>query len=204
MKEAMAVPHWFVGFDSLMQIIGSIIALAIAYYALKGYRLTKDRTLFFLHFSFDLIGVGLLTDGIVTLPAVAASRLSLLTNLGYLVRMATEIIGYGLLLYTYLRRTRQTLTESTLAITFLPYNPFLELVVFFLLAYITVQCAMNYTVRRERNALLVFTAFMLLAVSHLLTVFPPIFPLLFVVAHSTQLLGFIALLMMLIRVAETR
>jgi hypothetical protein len=203
MKKTMAVPHWFVGFDSLMEIAGSAIALGIAYYALRGYRLTKERTLFFLHFSFALIGVGLLTDGIVTLPPIS-SRLSLLTGLGYLFRMLTEIVGYGLLLFTYLRRTKQTLTESALAVTLLPYNPFLELVVFFLLAYITVQCAMNYGVRKERNALLVFAAFLLLSISHLLAVFPPIFPLLFVVAHSTQLLGFIALLTMLIRVAEAR
>ncbi len=198
----MAVPQWFVGFDSLMQIMGSIIALAIAYYALKGFRLTKERTMFFLHFSFVLLSVGLFTDGIVTLPVATIARLSRLMILSYYVRMLTEIIAYGLLLYAYLRRTKQVLTESIASVAMVGYNPLLEVVVFFLIAYIAIQCAMNYGVRRDKNALLVFIGFLLLAVSHLLSVFPPVFPLLFVVSHFSQLLGFMALLAMLVRVAE--
>ena len=182
--------------------MGSIIAVAIAYYALKGFRLTKERTLFFLHFSFVLLGVGLFTDGVVTFPVAAITRLSPLMTLSYYVRITTEIIAYSLLLYAYLRRTKQVLTDSLLVATVVGYNPILELVVFFLIAYITVQCAMNYGARKNRNALLVLVGFLLLAVSHLLSVFPPVFPLLFVVSHFSQLLGFIALLAMLARVAE--
>ena len=185
-----------------MQIMGSIIAVAIAYYALKGFRLTKERTLFFLHFSFVLLGVGLFTDGAITFPVAAITRLSPLMTLSYYVRITTEIIAYSLLLYAYLHRTNQVLTDSLLVVTVVGYNPILELVVFFLIAYITVQCAMNYGARKNRNALLVLVGFLLLAVSHLLSVFPPVFPLLFVVSHFSQLLGFIALLAMLARVAE--
>ncbi len=200
----MAAPHWFVGFDSLMQIMGSIIAVAIAYYALKGFRLTKERTLFFLHFSFALLGVGLFTDGVITFPVAAITRLSPLMTLSYYVRMSTEIIAYSLLFYAYLHRTKQILTGSILGVAIVGYSPILELVVFFLIVYIAVQCAMNYSVREDRNSLLVLVGFLLLAVSHLLSVFPPFFPLLFVMSHFSQLLGFIALLTMLVRVAEIK
>jgi hypothetical protein len=35
-----------------MEFIAFIIALAVAYQALKGYRFTKQRTLWYVHFSF--------------------------------------------------------------------------------------------------------------------------------------------------------
>ncbi len=197
----MHIPQWFVGFDSLMQIIESIIALAIAYYALKAFRLTREKTMFFLHFSFVLLAVGLFTDGIATFPATL-SRIPPVIALAYYIRMTTEIVAYGLLLYAYLCRTGQAFNELPLIIVAVTYSPILELIVFFLITYITANCVMNYSTRKEKNALLVFVGFMLLAVSHLLSIFPPVFPMLFVVMHFSQLFGFIALLVMLLRVAE--
>jgi len=198
----MVAPRWFVGFDSLMQLIGSIIALSIAYYALKGYRLTRERTLFYLHFSFVLLGVGLFTDGVVTLPAARLPGLLPLANITNYIRISTEIIGYGLLLYAYLRRTKQTMVESATVTAIIGDSSILELTVFFILSYITIQCAMNYGVKKDRNSLLVLFGFLLLAVSHLLSIVPPLFPLIFVASHVAQLLGFICLLAMLVRVAE--
>jgi hypothetical protein len=58
----MLAPLWFFGFDSLMEFIGFAIASAVAYQALKGYRLSKERTLLYLNLSFGLLGAGLLID----------------------------------------------------------------------------------------------------------------------------------------------
>jgi hypothetical protein len=63
---------------------------------------------------------------------------------------------------------------------------------------------MNYGVRKEKNSLLVFVGFVLLAISHVFFMLPPIIELFFVVAHMTQLLGFLALLIMLLRVTGAR
>ena len=41
-------PLWFFGFDSLMEFIEFAIAIAVAYQALKGYKLSKERTLLYL------------------------------------------------------------------------------------------------------------------------------------------------------------
>ena len=101
-ERELLAPQWFVGFDSLMQIIDSIIAFGISYYALKGYRLVREKTLFFLHFSFVLLGVGLLIDGIITVPALAFRGLSPVTSLSYLIRIIGEIVAYALLLFAYL------------------------------------------------------------------------------------------------------
>lgn len=209
----MHAPQWFVGFDSMMQIVESIIAFAVAYHALKGFRLVKDRTLFFLHFSFVLLGLGLLTDGVVGLPVFAFRGLSPVVATGYFIRITAEIIAYTLLLFAYLRQTKSFMTSTALlAMTaspvsmfeVLPYHPLLEIAVFFLIAFIATQTAMNYGVRKEKNSLLVFVGFVLLAISHVFFMLPPIIELFFVVAHMTQLLGFLALLIMLLRVTGAR
>ncbi len=207
----MSAPQWFVGFDSLMQIIESIIAFAIGYYALKGYRLIRDRTLFFLHFSFILLGAGLLTDGIVGIPLLTFRGLAPAVTVAYFIRITAEIIAYGILFFAYLRQTKSFMADTALLAAapfalfeFVPYHPLLEVALFFMITFIAAQAAMNYGIRRERNSLLVFIGFVLLAVSHIFFILPPILRLFFVIAHLTQLLGFLALLTMLLRVTGTK
>jgi hypothetical protein len=194
-----------------MQITESIIAFAIGYYALKGYRLIRDRTLFFLHFSFILLGAGLLTDGIVGMPVLAFRGLAPAVMVGYFIRITAEIIAYGMLLFAYLRQTRSFMADTALLAAvpftlfeFVPYHPLLEVALFFMITFIAAQTAMNYGVRKERNSLLVFIGFVLLAISHIFFILPPILRLFFVIAHLSQLLGFLALLAMLLRVTGTR
>lgn len=200
----MLAPHWFAGFDSLMQIVDAAIAFTIGYYALRGYKLIKDRTLFFLHFSFVLLGVGLLVDGVVTIPALAFRGLLPIMALSYHLRITAEIVAYGLLVFAYLKQTRSLMVSAALATLFLEYNPFLEIVVFFLVAYLAVQAAINYSAKKERNSLLVMVGFVLLSVSHMFFILPPVVRLFIVMAHVAQLMGFVALLVMLVKVAGTK
>jgi len=201
---ATLAPQWFIGFDSLMLIVDAAIAFAISYYALNGYRLARERTLFFLHFSFVLLGVGLLVDGVVTIPVLAFRGLSPIMTASYLMRITAEIVAYSLLLFAYLRQTRSSMVETAPLAMTLEYHPLLEIVVFFLVAYLAAQAAMNYSVKKERNSLLVFIGFALLSISHMFFILPPILRLFFVMAHVSQLLGFVALLTMLVRVARTK
>jgi hypothetical protein len=207
------IPQWFVGFDSIMQIAESIIAFGVGYYAFKGYRLIKDRTLFFLHFSFILLGVGLITDGLVSMPWFAFRGLSPVMAMGYFIRITAEIIAYVLLLFAYLRQTRSFMADTALLATaaypfllleILQYHPLLEITVFFLIAFIATQTALNYGVRKDRNSLLVLIGFVLLAISHVFFILPPYITVFFVIAHLTQLFGFLALLAMLLRVTRTK
>ena len=110
-----------------MQIIDATIAFAIGYYALRGYRLVKERTLFFLHFSFVLLGVGLLVDGIVTIPTLAFRGLSPIIAASYLLRISAEIAAYALLLFAYVSHTRSSISETTLSAMVLYYHPLPEI-----------------------------------------------------------------------------
>jgi hypothetical protein len=86
----------------------------------------------------------------------------------------------------------------------LEYHPVSEILLLFLVFYVAVQTGTNYSATKDRNAFLVFLAFLLLALSHLLFILQLISPLLFVIGHLLQLSGFVSFLAMLFRVTRSQ
>jgi hypothetical protein len=209
-----------------MELAAFIIALAIAYQALKGYRLTKQKTLWYVHFSFAVLSVGLLIDSLTGLIGVAARTLRgtiAFTTSGYSVYFFAQLLAYSILIYAYVSQTRTLGTPASpalLASLFgfatlqaapgivtrlfgpIEYHPVSEILLLFLVLYVTVQTGTNYSATKDRNAFLVFLAFLLLALSHLFFILQLISPLLFVIGHLLQLSGFVSFLAMLLRVTR--
>jgi len=222
-------PLWFVGFDSLMEFVAFIIALTIAYYASKGYGLTKQRTLLYVQFSFSLFSAGLLIDSLAGFLGILARALRgtlVLTTVGYTIYFVAQVLAYGILIFAYISQTR-TLSTTSISLALFPlyalttlqaapeatikllsplveYHPISEIVLLFLVSYITVQTGLNYSATNDRNAFLVFQGFLLLTLSHLMFILMPLGALLFVIGHVLQLFGFVSLLAMLLRVAAAR
>ena len=211
-----------------MELVAFIIAVAIAYQALKGYRLTKQRTLWYVHFSFGVLSAGLLIDSLAGFIGIAARTLRgtiAFTAIGYSIYFFAQLLGYSILIYAYVSQTR-TMNISTspvlLASLFgfaslqvapgivarlfgpLEYHPVSEILLLFLVLYVAVQTGTNYSATKDRNAFLVFLAFLLLALSHLLFILQPISPFLFVIGHLLQLSGFVSFLAMLFRVTRSQ
>lgn len=192
-----------------MEFIAFAIAIAVAYQALKGYKLSKERTLLYLNFSFVLIGAGLLIDGLASL-IVLLSRFHraflYLSSLGYTINFIAQLVAYGLLVFAYIRQTRNV--GSPIAMAALPvffgHNPVTELILLFMLVYIATQTAINYRLNKSASALLVFGAFASLSFAHLFFLFFTLAPVFFPFAHIAQLLGFLLLLAMLLRVNQPK
>jgi len=225
----MLGPRWFVGFDSLMEFVAFIIAVAIAYEAFKGYRLTKQKTLLYVHFSFAVLSAGLLIDslaGFLGILARALKGLVALTLVGYAICFLAQMVAYVILIVAYVSQSR-TLNATPVSLSLVPlfglvtlqattpptirllgplieYHPVSEIVLLFLVFYITVQTGLNYSASKDANAFLVFLGFLLLALSHLLFILMPFSAMLFVIGHVLQLLGFVSLLSMLLRVTRTK
>lgn len=201
---------WFLGFDSLMEFIAFIIAIAVAYQALKGYRLSKERTLLYLHFSFVLLGAGLLVDGlsgIIVLMSQFHRALLYLYALGYTINFITQFVAFGILVVAYLQQTRNVSLELAVvaplaSVLFFERNAFTELILILLLVYITAQMGINYSMNRTTNALLVLGAFASLALAHFFFLMFILIPIFFPLAHIAQLFGFLLLLAMLLRVNQ--
>lgn len=191
-----------------MELIEFAIAIAIAYQALKGHRLFKERTLLLLNLSFTLLGVGLLTDSLSN-TIVLATRFRReflpLVGLGYTINFITQALAYGILIFAYLHRSDKSdrnVALAALPVVFFEQNAASELILIFLLVYIAAQTAMSYSMNRSSNSLLVFGAFTSLVISHLFFLLYTIVPIFFPFAHIAQLFGFILLLGMLLRVNQ--
>jgi hypothetical protein len=191
-----------------MEFIAFVIAVAVAYQAMKGYKFSKERTLLYLNLSFVLIGTGLLVDGLSNLIVLLArgERGSLYVyGLGYTINFLAQLLAYGLLVFAYLYQTRSmgsTIALAAVPVTFIQRNSFSELILIFLLVYVATQTAMNYSVNKNMNALLVFGAFASLAVAHLFFLLFILAPIFFPLAQIAQLFGFLLLLAMLLRVNQ--
>jgi hypothetical protein len=205
----MLAPLWFFGFDSFMEFIASAIASAVAYQALKGYRLSKERTFLTLNLSFGLLGAGLLIDGLANLIVllVRFHRVFLfLYAFGYTINFVAQLVAYGLLVVAYMQQARSVGIEVALAAAvpslFFERNAITELILIFLLVYITTHSAINYRLNKSTSALLVFGAFASLSVAHLFFLLFTLAPIFFPLAHIAQLFGFLLLLAMLLRVNQ--
>jgi hypothetical protein len=191
-----------------MEFIAFTIAIAVAYQALKGYRLSKERTLLFLNLSFVLLGAGLLIEGLSNFVVVLARfhrGFLILAPMGYTINFITQVLAYGVLIFTYVQQTRKIGVEVAMAavpLLLFERNAFTELILIFLLAYIAIQTAINYSINKTTTSLLVLGAFVSLVVSHLFFLLFTLVPLFFAFAHIAQLFGFLLLLAMLLRVNQ--
>jgi hypothetical protein len=202
----LVAPLWFFGFDSLMEFIAFVIAIAVSYQALKGYRLTNERTLLYLHLSFVLLGAGLAIEGLANLIVLLVRfhrAFLFLSSFGYTINFIAQLVAYGLLVFAYIQQARTSVSQIAMAAmpAFLfEHNPVTELILLFLLVYIATQTAINYSVNKSATALLVLGAFVSLTVAHLFFLLFTFAPVFFALAHIAQLFGFLLLLAMLLRV----
>jgi hypothetical protein len=210
--DRLATAIGFFGFDSLMELVGFAIAIAVAFQAMKGYTLTKERTLLYLNFSFILLGAGLLVEGLANL-VVLFSRFHrggflFLSRVGYTINFFAEVLAFVILIFAYLQQTRawsmQLAAVAPIPIMLIERNAFTELILIFLLVYIAAQTAINYSISKTTNALLVFSAFTSLVIAHVFFLLFTVSPLFFPFAHIFQLFGFLLLLAMLFRVNQAR
>ena len=203
----MVGPSWFFGFGSLMEFIAFVIAIAVAYQAMKAYKLSKEKTLLYLNLSFVLIGAGLLIDGLSGLIVLLAGLhrgFLYLFGVGYTINFLAQLLAYGLLVFAYIHQARN-LTAATEALAAVPIlfferNAATELILIFLLVYIATQTAINYSINKNTNSMLVFGAFASLSAAHVFFLIFTVAPIFFPLAQVTQLFGFLLLLAMLLRV----
>ena len=201
---------WFFGFDSFMEFIAFAIAIAVAFQAMKGYTLARERTLLCLNISFILLGAGLLVDGLANLIVLLSKfhrDFIYLSRVGYTINFLAQLVAYLILVIVYLQQTHAwsgQLAVAALPIVLLESNPLTELVLIFLLVYISAQTAINYNVSKTTNSLLVFGAFASLALAHVFFLLFTVAPIFFPFAHISQLFGFLLLLGMLFRVNQTQ
>ncbi len=198
------VPSWFFGFDSAMYILSAAIGFLVSFNAFRLYSMTSKQSHFYLYASFAALSMGLLILGITTVFNIMLSSASVIHNstswaddFGFWIYYTSSIFAYGLLVAMYLPEKMRFPIFLPLWDTGFPYFQILSL---FLLSYVVFKSALNYSLNRNANTLLVMMAFSLIGAYHLLSLFTSLNALVYVFAQASLLAGFVSLLVMLRRV----
>lgn len=222
----MFPPRWFLPYDAAFQLITAFVALAVALYALHGYRWIRERTLYALFLAFLLLSIGLFINGItlsysyatgVTFSKVGSS--SLVADVGFWAYYLMSMVAYSLLVYAYAKRLRESTTalaagggmgmgkgggSGGVGISLVAAGPVMELVLVILLLVVLIAQLAHLTVKRNRYSITVTVSFALLLASHILFMFSSIEDVIYVVGRAVELTGFISLLAVLIGLRGAR
>ena len=203
------IPLRFLGFDSLMYLLSAFVGFLISYYAFKLYKVTKKRSHFTLHLSFTILSIGLLVLVLTTAyfymnyyfykEFTAFDPISYVDDFGYWIYYLSSLLANSLLAFTYFSEDWKLPILLPVWATGFPY---FHITSFLILSYVVFKNAINYWMRRNKNAFLVTLGFILIACYHFLMFFSFFHRFIYALADLSLLLGFMSLLLMLSRVCR--
>jgi hypothetical protein len=197
MQEAIAA---LIRLDLLLETISGIIALLVSHYSNKAFKLTGQKRLADLSTGFLVLSAGMLGRVVGTLYFFVLTP----QNLGLI---ALVLVAYGVMrvmayilfaISTRHIREQPTMVTMLLALPVL-IEPNLELLAIIVLIIVVLQSSMNYASNRSSFALYVLVGFVLLLFSHITAIFSQSELRGWLLSQIFQFLGFVALLVMLIK-----
>ncbi|HIH15580.1 MAG: hypothetical protein QT08_C0015G0031 [archaeon GW2011_AR17] len=205
-------PYWFRGIDALFGLIYILVTLLIAAMSYKAYKMTEEKKYVYFAAAFGLMSLSFIVYSLINLALtthISNTLSNILTNFdyGFLLHMLFMFAALTLLLVVTLKIEQKKviilLFTLMLLFTAFSYQYYLKfhIVSFLLLFFLGHQFYTNYLEKKNFNAKLVFVSFYLLACAQVfflaMVYFNPIF---YVVGNILQLLGFVILFYMFVRV----
>ena len=195
--------------DLLFEVISGIIALLITYYATKAYRLTGQKRLSDLSTGFLVLSTGMFGRVIGTLYFIqlGAEESGLILSIVTIAYGASRIMAYILFVIStrpmHYRQEQEQYDVNGIGLmllaTFL-VDPNLEVIAILVLVVVVLQAILNYMSTRSKFARYVLIGFFLLLLSHIWMVqVSAATPGYYLMSQAAQLLGFLSLLVMLIK-----
>jgi hypothetical protein len=197
--------------DLIFEIISGIIALIVTFYATRAYNLTGQKKLSDLSTGFLVLSAGMFgrvigTWYFIIRYGIEGPSSNLILSIVTVAYGASRIMAYLLfVIATRPARHRESLSNENmtgvsllLAATIL-VDPNLEVIAILVLVFVVIQAIINYFSIRSRFALYVLLGFSLILLSHIMVAQTLVNPGLFLLSQISQLLGFLSLLVMLIK-----
>lgn len=214
-------PTWFLGLDLAIQLLGAILALVIAYYGYKSYKITNRNKDLYFSLAFLLLSINLFIY-LALIPStilyyvysygtqIPSSILILGSQLFNFIFIFSTMFAYALLILVYsdLEKKNFIILIFSLIFSLAAFSYVFKSILGFnlvsalLLVFIVFHTYKNYIKKKTRTSLLVLMAFIFLIFSHIsfaLNILQTSTPI-YLTARSLQFLGFASFLIMLIRV----
>lgn len=208
-------PSWFYGAVAVMELLGLITAFAISYFGWKAYSLFKDKRFLYFFIGFAFIGLNLLAHSILNiainfdfLDFILKNKNAFILSLFffYYLFILAILLAYAsfIIMYSKLDKAAIIILIYVLTLTvgtfyFTSYPKF-NIAASVLLAFVVYYTGRNYVQQKTTNSLLVFSAFVLILLSHLLVIMELFIRTFYIFRYVFELAGFICLLVMFLRV----
>jgi len=180
--------------------------MAIAVFALRGFRWVKERSLYYLYLAFTLLAIGFFAHS-MTLGYDFLERLSdphimpstTLMDLGFALYYVTSILAYGILVYAYFRNVREaSIAVAVFGVMMTSFSPLLESIIIVLLFAIVFAQIIHLSIRSNLSSMVVCGSFATILASNLLVLMSDAGSEdLYVIGKVLQLAAFIVLLALL-------
>ncbi|MEK6904027.1 MAG: hypothetical protein AABW87_00355 [Nanoarchaeota archaeon] len=212
MPVLVSSPDWFLGFDSILEFITTVIAFFIGYYSYKVFRINNERKYFYLGFSFFAIALSFLSKALTNIAiylelirkvdiSVKLLDINFMYKIGFIVHIALILIAYITLVALSLKikdmRVISLFVVTAVLATIIGSSSLLlfQVISLIFLLYVIPYFYRNYTNNKNANSLIVLISFLLIALSHLFYILlftgANVF---YVYGSVAQLLGYIGLL----------
>ena len=212
----LSAPTWFRGVDTFFEAFSILVAILIAVFSFKAYKLTKNRNHLYFGTAFGLISISFFAKVLTALFVYfnrkssivgpgAASEVASLFHAGRLVYVLLVLIPFLMILmiYSKLENKRMIAVFLSFLLVFavLSHQNILMfyLVALLLVAFITVHLFDNYKERKSVNAGLIFSAFFMLVIQYVLFILTPYTSIFYAGAYFMQFLAYSTLLTALLR-----
>lgn len=191
------------GYDIVMEVVSSVAALFISYYAHRAYTATEKRSFLLLQLGFISAGVGLLLDSLL-LSAAIISKVPRLTATGYSAYFILTILSYCFILSSYaVDKLERSGAYVSSILPLVGFGVLPEGILLTLSGAIMIQLGVNFSLKRSMDSFLVFLAFALIFLGHFSFMLQALrFPGLLIAGHVFRFLGFISFLILLVRVVK--
>jgi len=204
-------PKWFFGIDASLEAFASLISFFVTFASFRIWKMTKERKYFYFTLSFFLLTLSFLSRAVTDIIIenvffkCSDSYVGLIFFIGYVLHIVLAVVAYTILLIV----THKLADKRIIALLFMILIPSLLLsgsyylsfygLSFILLLFITLAYYSNCRKVCKKTAYFVFVAFACIALSQLFFLFEFLNIVLYAVAHVVQAIGYLILLLALIK-----
>ena len=208
-------PEWFTGPDVLFEFTFAVVALLVAVYAFRVFRLTKSRNALSLGAGFLLMSVSYLSLSLMNASAIFSIAahdgisygilrgLAILSVLTLYTHVLLYILGLASLSCIALKdkSAKAFLLISLPSIIALLLSPntllLFHVLSSFFLVVISFQYWRNYAKKKQGKALMIAIAFFLLLLGRIHFIFSPNHEIFYPIGHALELLSYVLILISL-------
>jgi hypothetical protein len=215
-------PTWFYGIDYIFDFVSVIVGLLISYFSYKTYRYISQKKYFYFAASFFLVALAFIAKILATIPVyskeLAVETVGLVTVTSHVINKVTWINQFGVsiarlvMLFAFLILVLVSLKIKdkkviALLVYFLVISTTLvsasyvvfHITLLLMLGILFLNYRGNYLKIKSLNAKMVMYSFLLLLISQVFFIFEGLIKHFYVIGESVQLIGYLILLIAIIR-----